>query len=367
MKGTISHSTSQRNLCGFKPRLPLSPRSPGGKCPLFPPLKPTRSSVSHTLLIRAHSEELQSLYRYSLMRTIGTGSFSRVRVAVEKLTNEVVAIKIISKSMVLRRNQLNHILEERKLLASLQHPFIVEFKGAFQDPYFLYFVMEFVQGGDLYGLLVQQGAIEAYDAKVYISEIFCGLAYLHSKHVVYRDLKPENILLTSSGHIKLADLGFAKETHEKTYTLCGTPQYLAPEMISREGHDQQCDWWAMGVLLYEMLIGTAPFDADSPYGLYEEILTAEVQFPLELPREVRALIGILLVKDPKKRGNERQIRASAYFAGVKWDQVEQFGLQPMYRPRVKNSFDTSCFDKYEENDLPVDEKKPTAAALFSGF
>ena len=317
--------------------------------------------------MRSPSEELSPLHRYSLMRTIGTGSFARVRVAVEKSTNAVVVIKIISKSMVLERNQLAHALEERKLQASLRHPFLVSLKSAFQDQFFLYLVLEYVQGGDLYTLLAKNGSIEAHDAKLYASEVVCALSYLHSKNIAYRDLKPENLLLTSTGHIKLTDFGLAKEVRERTYTLCGTPQYLSPEMINREGHDERCDWWAVGVLMYEMLVGSPPFEADSPLGLYERILTEEVDLPTELPKEVRALITMLLIKDPSKRASERQIKGSAYFAGVNWDQVEQCTVQPHYCPSAKNPLDTSCFDKYPESGLPVDEKKPTDSSQFADF
>jgi len=368
MKPVTSHSASQRNLYAFKPRVQPSPRSPV-KATLLPPLRaqPSRCSFSQTLLMRARSEEPCPLHCYSLMRTIGTGSFARVRVAVEKSTNEVVVIKIISKSMALKRNQLVHVKEEHRLLESLRHPFLVGLKSAFQDQFFLYLVLEYVQGGDLYSLLAKNGSIEAHDAKLYASEVVCALSYLHSKNIAYRDLKPENLLLTSTGHIKLTDFGLAKEVRERTYTLCGTPQYLSPEMITREGHDERCDWWAVGVLMYEMLVGSPPFEADSPYSLYERILTEEAQYPIGLPREVRALIATLLIKDQSKRASERQIKGSAYFAGVSWDQVEQCTVQPHYRPCVKSPFDTSCFDQYPESGLPVDEKKPTDAVLFSDF
>lgn len=311
--------------------------------------------------------EMKGLQRYTLLRTIGTGAFARVRLAIDKVTTEVVVVKVISKGMVVKRKQLDHVMGERKILAQVQHPFIVKSREAFQDQFFLYIVLEYVQGGELYRLLAQQGSIAGHDTQVYICEIYSALTYLHAQHIAYRDLKPENLLLTSTGHIKLADLGFAKVVEGRTNTLCGTPDYLAPEIINREGYDERCDWWALGVLLHEMVLGKAPFVAASPYELYEKILTEKVNFPAELPLATRNLMEILLVKDPNMRASEREIRNSAYFAGVNWEEVEQCRLQPYYRPKVKSPYDASCFEKYPENNLPIDAKIHTEMGLFADF
>jgi serine/threonine protein kinase len=284
----------------------------------------------------------------------------------DKLTNEAAVIKIISKSWVLRRNQLSHVFAERDILAHLHHPFVVSFKGSFQDRFCLYLVLEYVQGGELYTRLSQTGCIEAHDAKIYACEVFSALSYLHSKQIAYRDLKPENILLTKTGHIKLVDFGLAKIVVDRTFTLCGTPQYLAPEVISAEGHDMQCDWWALGVLIFEMLTGMTPYQADSPSELFQQILTVEVRFESGFPRDARALIEMLLEKDPKKRATKEQIRNSEYFAGVDWIQVSQSRLRPHYRPKVKNPLDASHFDKYSEEFL-LEDIKPTEAVLFADF
>lgn len=359
MKARLGCSSSQ-HLISCKPQHSLTQ---------LPPIRvrAVRKSFGHALPTRRRAEEPQGLNRYLLYRTIGTGSFARVKLAMDKVTSEVVVVKVISKALVLRRKQLAHVLEERRQLERLRHPFLVEFRAAFQDQFFLYLVLEYVQGGELYSELAKTGFIEPYDAKVYVCEVVCALSFFHSKRLVYRDIKPENILLTSTGHIKLTDFGFLKEVQDRTFTLCGTPEYLAPEIINREGHNGQCDWWALGVLLYEMLVGRPPFQASSPFNLYEQILTANVDFPSSLPRDTYSLLSILLVKDQHRRASEAEIKASAYFAGVDWDQVEQGRLQPHYRPRVKNPLDTSCFDKYPESNLPMDEMRTTDEALFSGF
>ena len=368
MKARLSYSSSQSSIPTL-PRQQLNAPSPLLKTGLLPLIrvKPGRKSFAHALPSQRPIEQPQGLSRYLLYRTIGTGSFARVKLAMDKVTSEVVVVKIISKGLVLKRRQLAHVMEEKKQLERLRHPFLVGYKEGFQDQYFLYLVLEYVQGGELYSVLAKTGFIEPHDAKVYACEVVCAISYLHSRRLAYRDIKPENILLTSSGHIKITDFGFLKEVTEKTYTLCGTPEYLAPEIINREGHNGQCDWWALGVLLFEMLAGRPPFQAPSPFDLYEKILTTEVEYPHILPYDVRSLIERLLVKDQHKRAGEEEIKAAVYFAGVNWDQVEQGSLRPHYRPRVKNPFDASHFEKYPEGNLPMDELRTTDAVLFANF
>lgn len=339
--------------------------------------KQLMSSVSRLVLprlqgkksvpVQRKSEDLQGIRRYSVYRTIGTGAFARVKLARHKVTGEVVALKIMSKAVVLNRNQLKHVLTERRVLSQLRHPFIVQYKDGFQDQYFLYIVLEYVQGGDLYSLMAHQGDIEEPQAKFYACELFCALSYLHSQNVVYRDLKPENILITPTGHIKLSDFGFAKIVTDRSFTLCGTPEYLAPEIITKEGHNQQCDWWALGILLHEMLLGAGPFQATDPFELYEQILTKPVKLSPLLSPSASALLEMLLVKNPNARADETQIRNSEYFSGVDWKQVAGLRLQPRYRPRVKGLLDSSHFDKYHEAGLPIDEKTLTDSALFADF
>ena len=285
----------------------------------------------------------------------------------DKITGEAVVVKIISKSIVLKRKQLEHVLNESRLVTQLRHPFLVSCKSRFQDPFFLYMVLEYVPGGELYHLFAKTGTIEPYDARIYACEVVCALSYLHGLHMAYRDIKPENLLITASGHIKITDFGFLKVTKEKTYTLCGTPEYLAPEIINKEGYDKRCDWWALGVLLFEMLVGRPPFQAASPFELYERILMIEVRYPSSLSADVRSLLEILLVKDPEQRASECEIRASAYFEGIDWDEAARGRLKPHYRPRVKNPFDSSHFDKYQESNLPLDEQKTTDPVLFADF
>jgi len=355
--------------------------------PATPRPTPTlRPSLARLPLIRrsiprkafAETKELKRLRRpadspsmanYTLLRTIGTGSFARVRLAIDRENNEIVVLKSMSKSLLLRRKQVAHVMAEKTLLAQLSSPFLLTLKATFQDTFSLHLVLEFVQGGELYHLLAKQGRIESCDARVYAAEAVCALSYLHSKSVVYRDLKPENVLITSTGHLKLADFGFAKKLkpQEKTFTLCGTPEYLAPELILNTGHDFRCDWWALGVLIFEMLTGTAPFRADSPYNLYKTILTNQVEFPGQMDCEARTLVSALLCKDPEARAVESGIRAHSYFAGLSWEAAAQRRLTPSYKPKVRSPLDASHFDKYPEKDPTLDECKPTDPSTFLDF
>jgi serine/threonine protein kinase len=264
---------------------------------------------------------------------------------------------------------VEHVHNEKKLLQNMDSPFLLALKGSFKDNFFLYLVMEYVQGGELYHVLAKNGFIEENDARIYTSEVVCALSYLHSRKVIYRDLKPENILITSTGHIKLADFGFAKALSrlEQTFTLCGTPEYLAPEVIDQSGHSFACDWWTLGVLMYEMLVGHAPFHGNTPYNLYQNIMTEDVEFPSHIASDARSLISSLLIKDPQLRATETQIRAHPYFAGVVWENVEKLKMKPTYKPKIKNPLDASNFDKYPETDLAVDEKKTTDPDLFREF
>ena len=261
------------------------------------------------------------------------------------------------------------MLSEKKVLSKVAHPFLVELKSTFQDSFFLYLVLEYVQGGELYHLLTRTGYIEPYDARIYACEMVSALVYLHANNIVFRDLKPENVLITPAGHVKLTDFGFAKVLGqgERTFTLCGTPEYLAPEVITSTGHSFECDWWALGVLLFEMLAGCSPFSGDTPFQLYEHILTSEVSYPSHLDLTTRSLIGSLLIKDPSMRATESSIKTHPYFSTVDWEDVRDLKLQPDFRPRVRNPMDTRNFEKYAEEDQALDERKPTDAGVFREF
>ena len=209
---------------------------------------------------------------YEIGETLGTGSFGRVRISKNKKTNEYVAMKIMKKVEILKSKQADHIANEIKILSMIDHPFVIKFDGFTQDEKYLYLALELINGGELFTYLRSVGRFPVDQARVYIAQIISIFEYLHSKNIIYRDLKPENILIHKSGYLKLTDFGFAKIVEGRTYTLCGTPEYLAPEIILNKGHGKPVDWWTCGILLYEMIAGIHPFSDADPMMVYQKIL-----------------------------------------------------------------------------------------------
>lgn len=192
----------------------------------------------------SQGNEKLSKDQFQMLRTIGTGSFSRVRLALHLSSNQVVVIKIIKKSFAATDKHLRHIKSERQILQQIRCPFVVRLLGTFQDPCFLYLVLEYVQGGELYRALKLERSFNSTKTCFFAAEITAVFAHLHTRNIIYRDLKPENIIFSETGHIKLVDFGFARhlKDEELTYTMCGTPDYLAPEMIRQIGHEFALDW-----------------------------------------------------------------------------------------------------------------------------
>lgn len=190
---------------------------------------------------------------YQLQRIIGTGTFGKVYLAL--LDGKGFALKILAKKKIIDLKQIDHIKNEKNILACVDNPFIVKMVESFQDKNNLYLVFEFVQGGEIFRLLRKENLFPNDVALFYIAEITLALQYLHDRQIAYRDLKPENLLIGSDGHLIITDFGFAKKIADRSFTLCGTPEYLAPEIIMGQGHDHGVDWWALGILLYEMLSG----------------------------------------------------------------------------------------------------------------
>ncbi|ETI55667.1 AGC/PKA protein kinase [Phytophthora nicotianae CJ01A1] len=299
-----------------------------------------------------------SLDDFELLATLGTGTFGRVRLVQLKGVGSFHALKILKKSEILRLQQLHHIKCEVEILSRIQHPFIVNYLGHFQDERRLYLVLEYVQGGELFSYLRRQGRFPDHVACYYAAQLVTALAYLHAQHIIYRDLKPENLLITSEGYLKITDFGFAKIVEDKTWTLCGTPEYLAPEIIQSKGHGKSVDWWALGVLIYEMLAGYPPFYDENPFGIYQKILDGKVDFPKHIDSKAKDLIKKLLSQDRTKRlgclrGGSEDVKKHKYFGKVDWDAVLARTETPPYLPPVGGPGDHTHFDEYP--DSPVDD------------
>jgi protein kinase A len=305
----------------------------------------TQSSLLNPLLSRRYRLEY-----FESIRTIGIGSCARVQLAKFLPTQEIVVLKTMKKSRIIRKRQVEHVKNERKILSELRSPFIIRMYGSFQDKQNIYLVEEFVQGGELYSYLKRSRGLSVSKTRFYAAEVVSVFKYLHRNCLIYRDLKPENIILTSEGHIKLVDFGFVKKLDEddKTYTLCGTPEYVAPEIISQTGHSYPADWWTLGILIYEMLLGKAPFLDKNPYFIYQKILHDEVKLPESMDPYARDIILQLLKKNPDSRISLVRISTHFFFKGISWTEVDTLNLKPPFRPDVSGPLDDSNFDKFEE-------------------
>ena len=310
---------------------------------------------------------------YDFRETLGLGSFGRVKLSKNKKTCEYSAIKILKKEEILKSKQADHILNEIKILNMIDHPFITKFNGFTQDSKFIYISLEFINGGELFTYLRSIGKFKIDQSKFYITQIICIFEYLHSKDIIYRDLKPENILINKTGYLKLTDFGFAKVVENRTYTLCGTPEYLAPEIILNKGHGKPVDWWSLGNLIYEMLTGIPPFYCKDRDILFDAIINDEPEYPEYLSDEVIDLIKKLLIKNPDKRlGNNGadEIKKHIFFEGMNWEKLLNKKIKPPFIPRLKNAVDTRYIDplfaKATPQDTPVDTYE-SVDEEFNGF
>ncbi|KAJ1779234.1 cAMP-dependent protein kinase catalytic subunit [Coemansia sp. RSA 1807] len=302
---------------------------------------------------RAYDDTHVRLDDFEVFRTVGTGSFGRVRLVRHRATGRYYAMKVLKKSHVVRAKQVEHVNSERAILAECSCPFIVYMLGTCQDRMNLYFFMEYVVGGELFTYLRRYHRFPAPVAKFYAAEVLLALEYMHARNIIWRDTKPENILLDERGHVKLTDMGFAKKVVDRTWTLCGTPDYLAPEVIQAKGYGRSVDWWALGILIFEMIAGYPPFYDEDHYRLYEKILAGRIQWPPQFDPVARDLVSHLLTADLSRRlGNlhrgSADIKEHRWFAEVDWNRLAAREIPAPLIPPQKVAGDTSNFDKYPE-------------------
>ncbi|KAF2126265.1 camp-dependent protein kinase A [Dothidotthia symphoricarpi CBS 119687] len=296
-----------------------------------------------------------TLTDFQIQRTLGTGSFGRVHLVQSKHNQRFYAVKVLKKAQVIKMKQVEHTNDERRMLQQVKHPFLITLWGTFQDSKNLYMVMDFVEGGELFSLLRKSQRFPNPVAKFYAAEVTLALDYLHSHNIIYRDLKPENLLLDRHGHLKITDFGFAKEVPDITWTLCGTPDYLAPEVVASKGYNKSVDWWSLGILIFEMLCGFTPFwDGGSPMKIYENILKSRVKYPPYIHPDAHDLLQKLITPDLTKRlgnlhGGSKDVMNHPWFAEVTWDRLQKKDIDAPYVPPVRAGVgDASQFDKYPE-------------------
>ena len=238
------------------------------------------------------------------IKAIGSGTFGIVKICQHIKSGQYIAMKQLNKAAIIKNKQVDHLKSELEILSSLEgHPMIVSFFGYSQTNIHFMIYMELVQGGELFHYIREKSRLNWSQACFYAGQITLMFEFLHAHKVIYRDLKPENLLICSDGYLKLTDFGFAKtlEPGKKTYTLCGTPEYISPEVLTNKGHDKCADWWTLGVLIYELLEGIDPFAADSPSQIYKNILSKKLNFPSHFSSEAKSIISKLLEHDLSKR------------------------------------------------------------------
>lgn len=297
---------------------------------------------------------------FDLLKVVGKGSFGKVMQVRKRDTQRIYALKTIRKAHIVSRSEVNHTLAERTVLAQIDNPFIVPLKFSFQSPEKLYLVLAFVNGGELFHHLQREGKFDLNRSRFYTAELLCALECLHEYNVIYRDLKPENILLDYTGHIALCDFGLCKlnmKGQEKTNTFCGTPEYLAPELLLAQGYTKVVDWWTLGVLFYEMLTGLPPFYDENVNEMYRKILQDPLRFPEDMDREAKSLIQGLLERNPEKRlgvNGAAEIKAHPFFAQIDWRRLMAKKYAAPFKPAVESATDTSNFDQEFTSEVPAD-------------
>ncbi|ORX75991.1 kinase-like protein [Anaeromyces robustus] len=327
---------------------------------LVPPVVP---STINPLLINKDNLFDRSLNLNSIiiLQTLGTGTFGRVHLVRSKENGKYYAMKAIKKSCVVKNHQVEHTMNEKRILENIRHPFFVKLQNTFQDSNHIFFITDYVCGGELFTCLRRYQRFPNNVAKFYAAEVIVAFDYLHSMDIIYRDLKPENILLDNTGHIKIIDFGFAKYVPDITYTLCGTPEYLAPEAIQMKAYGKSVDWYTLGILIYEMLCGFPPFYDDDRVKLYKKILAGKIYWPDHINQVVKNLLKHLITSDLTNRyGNlkdgSEDIKNHLWFAGVDWGKVARLEITPPFIPNVRYEGDAGHFESYPEVNISYGEE-----------
>jgi len=254
-----------------------------------------------------------------------------------------------------------HTTTERNVMVKLEHPFLTKLHFAFQDDSNLYFVMDFINGGELFHHLRRERKFSEERTRFYASEIISALTYLHNRGIVYRDLKPENVLLGRDGHIVVTDFGLAKEglhDNERTETRAGTPEYLAPEVIKGEKYTKSVDWWAVGILVFEMLTGSPPFVDSDIQKLFQKVMSGDIKFPDSISQDAVDFVSQLLLRDTSKRlSDPDKIKSHSWFKVIDWAKLDAKELQPPFVPKVTAADDLGQIDP-EFLQQPIQEEEP---------
>ncbi|PLB47290.1 hypothetical protein P170DRAFT_362021 [Aspergillus steynii IBT 23096] len=303
------------------------------------------------------------LDHFNFLAVLGKGNFGKVMLAETKSTKKLYAIKVLKKEFIIENDEVESTKSEKRvfLVANKErHPFLLNLHACFQTETRVYFVMEYISGGDLM-LHIQRGQFGLKRAQFYAAEVLLALKYFHENGVIYRDLKLDNILLTLDGHIKIADYGLCKENMwygATTSTFCGTPEFMAPEILLDKKYGRAVDWWAFGVLIYQMLLQQSPFRGEDEDEIYDAILADEPLYPIHMPRDSVSILQKLLTREPELRlgsgpTDAQEVMSHAFFRNINWDDIYHKRVPPPFMPTIASPTDTSNFDQEFTSVTPV--------------
>ncbi len=304
---------------------------------------------------------------YELSKTIGIGSHSIIKLAKTQQSNKFYAIKKIKKSDMINLNLVQRLFNEIKALNLAENLYIEKYQGFALDTKYIYIITELITGGSLYERLRKEIKFSFPQVLNYSAQIVIMLEAIHLKKIIYRDLRPENLLIDHKGFLKLIDFGCAKICEGKTYTICGIPEYLAPEILLNLGHGMEVDWWSFGCILYEFLVGLSPFYENDPILIFKRIIKGDVKFPSNFPPSAKSLIKHCLERDIGKRygGLNKgvlDIKGHRFFAGFDWNGCAKQKGKQMYIPNLQNMDDLSLLkiinDEEEEAHAIIPEEDP---------
>ncbi|GAB5364897.1 hypothetical protein AAMO2058_001009700 [Amorphochlora amoebiformis] len=317
---------------------------------------------------------------FELLKVVGKGSFGKVYQVRHKSTNTIYALKSLKKAYLLKRKQVAHTQSERKILQKISCPFIVNLKFAFQTDNRLYLGLEYFSGGELFYHLKTGGKFGYEKTKFYAMEILLALEHLHDAGVIYRDLKPENLLLDDKGHIRLTDFGLSKDCiigNQETKTFCGTPEYLAPEILLGKPYTKAVDWWSYGTVCYELTCGLPPFYNQNIKVMYHRILTMPLRLRSDIKKDGKEFFLRLLQKDPKKRlGSDKgasEVKSMAYFKNADWKACLEKKIKPPFVPKNETEDSTDNIEPEILNEAvsetPIEKTRLDSEAreAFPGF
>ncbi|XP_067930160.1 calcium-dependent protein kinase C-like [Watersipora subatra] len=294
---------------------------------------------------------IPTLEDFQFVKVIGKGSFGKVFLAEHIASRKMFAVKVLKKDVVIQNQDMACVMVEKRVLAIAdKSPFLVQLHSCFQTTERLFYVMEYLTGGDLMFRIQKENKFKEPVVVFYAAEIILGLLHLHANGILYRDLKLDNVLLDEKGHVKIADFGMCKDKvstdNSTTATFCGTPDYIAPEVLKLQPYDRMVDWWTLGVLIYEMLVGLPPFDGEDEDDLYSCIKDQHPVYPRSLSKEAHSILKGLLCKEPLKRlgKNSAELLEHIFFRHIDWDKLAKREVQPPYKPPISDEKDAENFD-----------------------